>query len=221
MRLMMSFVVFVLFLNNTISQSGSWFAGANLSYQNSWILNQTDSDEGGLLDYDVTFHPAFGLDLGYHFNPHFAIQSGIIYSIQGQNYKTANIEDANYKTHLTYLKIPLLLNYLSKPESRYSLVLQGGFQFSLLNQAESSREDVFGFYDAALVDVKSYYENSSIDLVIGLGAQYRFSMQALRLMIRADFGLTDIEVTEKKPGFRNVSTNATLGLPMLSYLIKI
>jgi len=217
MRTLIIGSLLIIWANWGMSQKGPWSLGVQLAYQNTWILNNSDSEAGGQLDFGITFRPAMGLELAYAFDVHVSVQSGIIYSFQGQRYETAFNEDADYKTNLNYLKIPLLINYQSKPMARVGLVLQGGFQYSLLSIAKSSRENVFGYYDPALIDVSSYYENASIDLVLAVGAQYNFGQHALRLMIRGDYGLNDIEVTEKKPGFRDVSTNATIALPAVSY----
>ncbi|MBK9109391.1 MAG: PorT family protein [Saprospiraceae bacterium] len=218
MRCSMYLILFCFGITKLNAQSSNWFAGIHVSNQISWIFNSFDSDEGGELDYVLTLHPSFGLDLGYRLDPHFAIQTGFIYSAQGQKYETAGNEDADYKTDLTYLKIPLLLDYRSKPLGKMGLVLQGGFQLALLSTAESSRENVFGYYSSLYKDVKDFYESTAVDFVLGLGAEYKSGSHVFRLVLRADYSLTDIERTEKKPGLRGVSSNATVALPMLSYL---
>lgn len=214
----MYLILFCFGISMLNAQSSNWQAGIHVSNQMCWIFNSFDADEGGELDYVPTFHPSFGLDLAYRLDPHFALQSGLIYSSQGQKYETAGNEDADYKTDLKYLKIPLLLDYRSKPEGKMGLVLQGGFQLALLSSAESSRENVFGYYSSLYKDVKDFYESTAIDFVLGVGAEYKSGSHVFRLLFRADYSLTDIERTEKKPGLRGVSSNATLALPMLSYL---
>lgn len=199
-------------------QSSNWYAGAHAAFQNSWIFNSDDSDEGGELDLTPTFHPSFGLDLGYRVHPNFALEVGLIYSSQGQKYETAGNEDADYKTDLKYFKIPILLNFRSKPDAPMGLLLQGGFQLGFLTEANSSRENVFGYYSSFYKDVKDFYESTSIDIVLGIGTEFKKGSHAFRFVIRADYSLTDIEVTEKKPGLRGVSSNATVALPMLTYL---
>ncbi|MBK8954254.1 MAG: PorT family protein [Saprospiraceae bacterium] len=200
------------------SQNSNWFAGARVAYQNTWILNSDDFDQGGELDYVATFKPAIGLILGYKLNSKLNLQTGISYSLQGQNYETAGNEDADYETELNYLKIPLLLSFRPKPDSKIGWIVQGGLQISLLSDAKSSRENFFGIYSSVLKDAKNYYVSTGIEFVAGLGAEYQTGSHAFRFMLQADYGLSDIEKTEKKPGLRSVSSNATIALPMLSYL---
>lgn len=199
------------------AQDTGWYAGINAAFQATLICNADDFDTGGELDFDPTYHYAAGFDLGYRFNGRYGIQSGFMFSRQGQNYITANNVHANYKTELSYYKIPLLFCYHLKPEKKLSLFVQGGLQLSLLSEAMSSRENVFFYYSAKLEDVKTYYSSYTIDFVLGLGLQYRLNNWKINVLIRPDYSLSDIEKTEEKPGLRGPASNLSLQLPQLGF----
>ncbi len=202
------------------AQNNGLYVGANASFQSCRIFCSTDADAGGILQQRFTARTAFGLDLAYVFHSRYTLQSGIIYSNQGQLYGTAGNENAKYKTTLDYFKIPLLLGWRSSSESRFGIYVQGGFQLSLLNKAESSRDRVFYYYNPDTKDVKDYYNSTNVDAVIAAGLDVMFHESHLRILVRADVSLNDIEVTDKKPGLRAPAGNMTIAIPQLSYLIK-
>ncbi|HEX5624503.1 MAG TPA: porin family protein [Saprospiraceae bacterium] len=209
-------IIFLLgLLPVTAAHAQKTYFAAHGALQNTWIFCSDDSDAGGLLDYLPTYKPAFGLDFGYQFQPQLALQTGILYSLQGQRYETAGNVNARYRTNLEYLKFPLLLHFTASPERKLSFQAQAGFQLSWLTKAESSRLNVFGYYSPALVDVKSYYSTLPLDLVVGLGLQMKVRSYIVGLMLRMDYALTDIEKSDKKTGLRGPASNFTLSMPQL------
>ncbi|MCC6752733.1 MAG: PorT family protein [Saprospiraceae bacterium] len=200
------------------AQDNRFLAGAHLALQNTWIVSGTDADEGPLLDYEATYRSAFGIDLAYRYRPSWRLLTGLRYSLQGQRYSTANIPNALYRTELSYYKVPLLIEYATLTEKPLHIIFQGGFQLALLSSAKSSREDVFVYYSAAFKDVKSYYSNAVVEGVLGCGVEYATGPHLLRLIVRAEYALNDIEQTEKKPALRSVASNAAIALPMVAYL---
>ncbi|MBP8724885.1 MAG: PorT family protein [Saprospiraceae bacterium] len=200
------------------SQDNSFLAGAHLGIQNTWIVSGTDADEGPLLDFETTFRPAFGIDLAYRYRPSWRLLTGLRYALQGQRYSTANVPNALYKTELSYFKLPLLVEYTTRNERPLHIFFQGGIQLAFLASAKSSREDVFEYYSAVLKEVNSYYSNTVVEGVLGCGIEYATGPHLLRLMVRAEYALNDIEQTEKKPALRSVASNAAIALPMVAYL---
>ncbi len=221
MRTCLTFLFVFLALTPFFAQESSFYFGANAAFQSSRIFCSTDSDAGGILEYGFTPKAAAGIDLVYSFNPRIAVHSGFIYSLQGQSYKTAENANAQYKTELNYFKIPVLLEWRSNAEKKYAFLLQGGFQLSLLNKAESSRDRVFYYYSPEVRDVNEYYNSTNVDVVLATGLDVRVRSSHLRVLIRADLSLNDIEVTDKKQGLRAPAGNMTLAIPQLSYLIKL
>ena len=51
--------------------------------------------------------------------------------------------------------------------------------------------------------------------ILGLGMQYKIHKWCVNLLIRADYSLSDIEKTEKKPGLRSPASNLTMAIPQL------
>ncbi len=211
-------LIFFLIICNFQKLPGQGFyLGAHAALQSSWIFCSTDFDEGGILDFESTIKQAFGIYVGYQIHSKIGIETGGIYSFQGQRYITEGNSLANFKTDLNYLKIPLLFCYQTNPSRKYAIISQIGFQLSLLTQAESSRQQVFGAYSPKLNDVKDFYRSTAIDLVLGLGLQMNFNKWHIRLMVRPDYSLTDIEKTDKKPGLRTPASNFTFALPQLGF----
>lgn len=217
MKKLLMYLLILQFTQQASSQHTGFYAGLNGALQNTWILNSDDFDQSGALEFAVTLKPAFGLDIGYRFKPNMALQTGIIYSEQGQNYETKGNTNANYETDLTYLKFPVLFCYHIKPENKLSFIAQGGLQYSSLSEAKSSRDKVFGIYSPLYQDVKEYYSTTTIDAVLGFGLQYNLGKLNFHLLIKADYSLSDIEEAEKKVGLRNPSSNFTIAIPQLGF----
>ncbi len=215
-KLLMYFYVTLMAFSSQAQQVG-FYSGLHGAFQATWILNSDDADKGGELNYENTYKQAFGMDLGYKFNSRIGLQSGINYSRQGQDYSTLGNPNANFKTSLNYLKIPVLFTYTLKPDKKLSFISLAGLQISVLSEAESSRMQVFGIYSSSLVDVKDYYSSSTIDFVLGLGIQYHFRKLSINLLIQSDYSLTDIENTDKKPGLRSPTSNLSLAIPQLGF----
>lgn len=215
-KLLMYF--FILMLANSINaQHTGFYAGLNGALQLSLIFNSDDHDKGGELNYETTIKQAFGLDLGYKFNPKVGVQTGIIYSQQGQKYITTGNPNANYRTDLTYIKFPVLFSYHLRADKEISFFVQAGLQLSLLTEAKSSRLNVFGIYSPAYKDVKDYYSSLPIEVALGCGVQYSLRKFCINVLIRPDLSISDIEKTETKPGLRSPTNNFTLGLPQLGF----
>lgn len=215
MKRLLIYVLVLISGNLLNAQHTGLYVGVNAAFQNTRIANSDDQNLGGELDFDNTFKSAFGFDLGYRFTTRTGIQTGLIYSQQGQNYSTNGNPIGNYKTELTYLKIPVLFCYRLRPEKKLSFLLQGGFQLSMLSEAKSSRKGVYGAYSPALVDVKSYYTSLPIELVVAVGLQYTMGKFCLNALIRPDYSLSDIEEIDQKPGLRGPTSNFTIGIPQL------
>ena len=217
MKKLLMYFSLLMFANSINAQHSGFFAGLNGALQLSLIFNSDDHDLGGELNYETTITQAFGLDLGYKFNPKVGVQTGIIYSQQGQKYITTGNPNANYSTDLSYIKFPILLSYHFRSNKKISFFVQAGFQLSVLTEAKSSRLNVFGIYSAAYKDVKNYYSSLPIELAMGCGVQYSFRKLCINVLIRPDLSISDIEKTQTKPGLRSPTSNFTLGLPQLGF----
>lgn len=217
MKKLLIYFLSIMVSSSANAQHTGFYAGLNVALQKSSILCSSDKDLETQLDVEKTFNVAYGLDLGYKINPQIGFQTGVIYSQQGQKYLTKGNTNANYKTDLTYIKIPLLFCYHLMPDKKLSFIAQAGFQLSLLSEAKSSRDKVFLYYSSYYMDVKDFYSSIPIDLAMGFGLQYSLQNMCINLLIKSDYSISDIEKTEKKPGLRAPASNFTLGIPQLGF----
>ncbi len=208
-------LTFLLACFRSEAQSPGFFGGINFGLQNSWIFNKNDFDEGGQLDFEATYRPAFGINLAYGFSASSSLVSGLIYSLQGQKYVTANVDNADFYTDLSYLKIPLLYQLTAGGDRKVNFLLQTGFQASFLLSAQSTRNQAFGFYTPDEIDVKDRYAPFVMDFVLGLGLQVNFDKWAIQVLFRPDYSLTDIEKTGEKSSSRALTQNLTVGIPQV------
>jgi hypothetical protein len=127
-------VVFgMLLIGSTWAQEGAFRIGAVLLPQNTWLLNQDDSDAGPEQDYEVTWGFAGGISASYNFNDYLGVGLDVLYSNQGQKYKgTQSGISYTAKATLNYLKLPLLLRFNSDPNSVVQFNAFLGPQFSFL-----------------------------------------------------------------------------------------
>jgi hypothetical protein len=199
------------------AQQTGFYTGLHGAFQATWILNSDDSDKGGELNFENTYKQSFGLDLGYKFNSWIGVQTGVTYSKLGQDYSTSGNPNANYKTDLNYLKIPIQFTYTFRPDKKISFITIAGFHLGLLTEAKSSRMQGFGVYSPSYIDVKDYYSSSTIDLALGIGVQYNFRKLSINVSIQSDYSLSDIENADKKPGLRSPTSNFSIAIPQLGF----
>jgi len=135
-------VVFgMLLIGSTWAQEGAFRIGAVLLPQNTWLLNQDDSDAGPEQDYEVTWGFAGGISASYNFNDYLGVGLDVLYSNQGQKYKGVQ-SGITYtaKATLNYLKLPLLLRFNSDPNSVVQFNAFLGPQFSFLLSYNDRKE---------------------------------------------------------------------------------
>lgn len=107
-----------LLLGSAWAQEGAFRVGAVLLPQNTWLLNKDDSDAGPELDYEVTWGFAGGISASYNFNDYLGVGLDVLYSSQGQKYKSdLGLASFTAKATLNYLKLPLLLRFNTDPNS--------------------------------------------------------------------------------------------------------
>ena len=103
----------------SFAQKGLEF-GFHVTPTNTWIINDEDFAEGDNLDFRATFKYNLGATLGFNLTESFGLATGLIFTQQGQNYRTGydNRQAADqdrFDRQLSYLRIPILLRY-SSPE---------------------------------------------------------------------------------------------------------
>lgn len=214
-----SIALVALLLAGAYAQEGTFKVGAAILPQNTWLLNQDDSDAGPELDYEVTWGFAGGLTLGYNFTDYLGVGLDILYSSQGQKYKGKdNSGTYTARTSLNYLKLPLLFRVGSDPNSPVQFSLFLGPQANIL----LSYRDKFDYTgpggSTASLEVKGKEVTTTISIppiptiteteeltapaykpftfgaVFGLGMGFKLSDELLlTLHFRGDYTFGDVE----------------------------
>ncbi|GIV22811.1 MAG: PorT family protein [Bacteroidia bacterium] len=204
------------------AQEGTFKIGAAVLPQNTWLLNQDDSDAGPELDYEVTWGFAGGLTLGYNFTDYLGVGLDVLYSSQGQKYK-GTVSGVNWtaQTRLNYLKLPLLLRFNSDPNSPVQFSFFVGPQLNLLlsytDKFEASSSGVTSTVETSGTTVTSTfvtggvtmtdkenltasaYKKTSLGAAVGLGVGFKLTDELLlTLHFRGDYAFGDAENKDAK-----------------------
>lgn len=179
--------------SSVFAQQGFEF-GAQVMPQLTLIVNDDDFAAGDELNFRTTAHLAYGIHAAYNFNDHLGVQTGLLFSTQGQKYvndkPTANTSTSEVR--MNYLKIPLLLKFNSNPEASAQFVATVGPQFGLLNKVDYYTNDEK--LSVPNFDFKEWYNNMDLGAVLGLGARFRLTDNLqLGTSFRFDYSLGNIE----------------------------
>ncbi len=204
-----------LLLGGLWAQERAFRVGVALLPQNTWLLNQDDSDAGPELDYEVTWGFAGGLSASYHFSDYIGVGLDVLYSRQGQKYK-GTVAGTAYtaQTNLNYLRLPLLLRFSTDPEAPVQFNAFLGPQLSLLLsyqdkvQARISTQEVSGTTITTTITGmgsstenldQTIYKKSLFGGVFGLGMGIRAGESILiTIHFRGDYAFGDAENKEAK-----------------------
>ncbi|MCX7764623.1 MAG: outer membrane beta-barrel protein [Bacteroidia bacterium] len=220
-------LVALLLLGGVYAQEGTLKVGAVLLPQNTWLLNQDDSDAGPELDYEVTWGFAGGLSLAYNFSDYVGVGLDVLYSRQGQKYKgVENGTNLTATTSLNYLKLPLLLRLGSDPESPVQFSFFVGPQANLLLSYHDKVEGVSalgrGNMEVSGTTMKSTYtiggvtiteeeklsasayKSFTLGAAVGLGVGFKVSDELfLTLHFRGDYAFGDAENKDARISYGN------------------
>lgn len=168
--------------------------GVRIIPQSVWIINDDDAARGDGLDYTRTWGMAYGVQAGYNFLDFLGVQTGLLYSGQGQKYVgdgSSGFE--KWHTKLNYLKIPILLKVNSNPDAGAHFVVTAGVQYGILTGASYTiNEDEIDTHPLGY-SIKEAFAND-LAAVFSLGARFRVSDNFnLGLSFRGDYSLTDIQ----------------------------
>ena len=234
MKRILAIVFLLFFATNAIFAQQGLEIGLKVLPQTTWVFNDDDFAAGDELDFDKKFELAYGLNIGINLSDRFGIQSGVIYSPQGQKYKHDGemIFGTTAKTsevRLNYLQIPVLLKLNSDPMSVISFVAGAGVQFGFLQDAQYLVNNVK--IDSVLLgdNAINFYNKKDLSVVFNIGTQINVTEHLnLTLAIQADYSLDDIEdkVIGVLPSYRGItdrnapSQNMTAGLQVgINYVI--
>ena len=179
--------------SSVVAQKGFEF-GAQVMPQLTLIVNDDDFAAGDELNFRTTAHLAYGIHAAYNFSDHLGVQTGLLFSTQGQKYVSDEPTPDTYtsEVRMNYLKIPILLKFNSNPEASAQFVATVGPQFGLLNKVRAyvDDEEVTG----SGFEFKDAYKSMDLGAVLGLGARFRLTDNLqLGTSFRFDYSLGDIE----------------------------
>lgn len=151
--------------------------------QSTWMFNNADSDNPEFL-YKSTFRSAFGLDVDYHFTDGVGAGINLLYSAQGQKFTNRDGSIEGFRK-MSYLKMPILLNFNTSSES--VVMFKGSigpqFSFPLRGTLETTGRGPFGTTFSNEQDIKDYYK-VDIGVVFGFGLGFNITEY-----LQASFGL--------------------------------
>lgn len=192
-KLVLIAVAFLFILPAAFAQKGLHFGvlGGN---QGIYQINKQDSDSPNFRA-KFGWGSAFGISFGYHFKDNLGVGTEILYSAQGVHLKNGSYLRANY------VRIPILLNFNSNPESVVMFVGKVGPEMGILTKA-AFHPKIFNFGE-----ITPYYNKVEIAAVLGLGIAFNIKERyQLGLGLRLDYGLTDA-VNQDVLGVREVGYN--------------
>lgn len=210
--------------------------GANFNYVSSSIVNQNVWGLGHEYDYEMSYNPGFGLDVGYHFNDKIGVYTGFWSSTLGQSYTdeyeaigSESMSSWERELKFKYNVIPLMLRF-TKSERKVNFIGGFGVSFAFMSEAEQTWTQDGKTYNPELVnpitekkfmlgqeDVTDRYVKSDIFINLELGARI-FVMDHLYVdaSFYGGYGLKDINdenwQMENNDGEYKASHNAFGGI---------
>lgn len=229
MKIILTFVFFSI-SQLLIAQRGLEL-GPWVQYQSTWILNQDDMDAGNQMDYKNTLNTAYGIQASYGITKRHGFRSGLIHSVQGQLYTTAEdfltLPNVTYETILEYFQIPFQYRYsgdLLESKSAFTFTLgpqlgiltKARIDSLLINQVNNSASITEG------INANELYSRTDLGILAGIGYVRRFGGRiTFKTGLNLSYSMNDIEVAKFKPQNRGESQNATVGLHFgLFYLFR-
>lgn len=208
--------------------------------QSTWMFNTADSDNSDFV-YQSTIRSAFGLDVDYHFTDGVGAGINLLFSGQGQRFRN-DAGTAEGFRKMTYLKLPILLNFNTSSESvvMFKASLGPQFAFPIKGTLETTGFTGFGTLTNER-DIKKYYK-TDIGVVFGFGLGFNiteFLQASFGLRFDAGFTSEDIDMTndigvtdpidlrfgfpkENKGGLRGNTTQVTGGLEFgFKYILRM
>jgi hypothetical protein len=183
-----------------------------------------------------TYSVAAGILFKHKINKRFFFCYGFQYSPVHQKwaiYDSLRSEYVPGNFLLTYMKLPLLIQYNYLVKEKFKLFISAGPQISMLLTAKGSVPfySVGGLFD--LYDPGSVYRNFTLDGALALGGEWRlYNNTFIFLQAKADYSFTNVEKKEfyelqgshairslfsystgkVRPPTHNISTGLSLGL---------
>jgi hypothetical protein len=123
-----------------------------------------------------TYKNSFGFLFGHYGKANSGIETGLIYSNQGQDYTRSQVYNynsqydstiLNVKFNLSYFKVPFILRVSGNPQRKFWINLNLGLQICLLNEAglriEDTKNSPYNYNQQ--IDLKQYLKPIDLNVV--------------------------------------------------------
>ena len=173
-------------------------------FTRTFLLNKWDHDATPILKKLPSYYTCPSIIIRQELKKRWHLNYGILYSVQAQKHIIVPIDQPG-KTVLTYIKLPLLLQYniLNKPNA--SVFLQAGPQVSLLVIEEGS----IVIYPKEAYEVGGAYKPVVLDGVIAFGGEIKLYKNFFyNIQLRFDHSLHNVN----NLSYGNISTAGTVAI---------
>ena len=179
------------------TQNHRYEVSALLVPQYTSYLNATDAADART-DYTTSFGVAYELRVGLVLRCNFALQTGLCWSQQGQNYTAKPSANSvyTYQRSLEYLKLPLAAQYRFCASKNMRFTAEAGLQVAKLLRADFQRDAQPYLYDGANGNYNETekYKPFDVAAIGALGAQFNSNNRLfINVLLRADISLQDID----------------------------
>ena len=194
---LLSLLFFVAANAQDTTQNRRYEVSALLVPQYTSYLNATDAADART-DYTKSFGVAYELRVGFVLRRNFALQTGLCWSQQGQNYaaKPSSNSIYTYQRSLEYLKLPLTAQYRLTTSKNMRFTAEAGLQVAKLLHADFQRDAQPYLYDGTNGNYNEIQKYKPFDVaaICTLGAQFNANNRLfINMLLRADISLQDID----------------------------
>jgi hypothetical protein len=203
--------VAALTMNNEAKAQQGFSLSVKATPQFSFLQNQDDNDNSRL-EKKATFTASFGAGAAYNFTNRSGVGLDVLYSLQGQRYKTNGVE-TNQK--INYMKLPLYFAYNTDATRPVSFTAKIGPQLSILTDSRLTDKDGNDIKS----DTKDRYKDATVGGMAAAGLQFKLDKQLfLTTTARFDYDFTNAEddtyphYSSGRADTHNMTTGVEVGL---------
>lgn len=209
MKNLIAYIAIVLFVATEVSAQRGLNIGLTVAPSSVFIVNQNNYEtldqvpviSRSELDYTAKWGYTAGLVLGFNFNRHWGIHSGVRYVRTGQNYEDTFNPGQGYpspynvvrKVDLRYIRVPLAASYkFDFKKKKFKMYTSLGPYFGWLLKASESvvANDV---PRTDLTPTKDKFNHFDFGLSVGVGGEYHIIPSLyISLGLAIDYGLLDM-----------------------------
>lgn len=215
-KIYVAFLAIAVFaMSNQANAQKGFSVSVKAAPQFSFLQNKDDRDNNSI-DKKATFNASFGAGAAYNFTDKLGIGTDVLYSMQGQRYKTNGFE-VNQKVN--YVKVPVYFSYTGNSSKTVSFTGKIGPQVSFLTGSKLTDNNGNNIKS----DTKELYKNVTFGGMAAAGAQVKLDKKLyLTTMARFDYDFTNSEDHDESfyLAGRAKTYNMTAGLEVgLKYIL--